>query len=265
MKKKEWNMSNEKEGQKNYVYRVLDDTNNYFQELLRENEELRLSFDAIKNEKNQIEEQLLLTQNELKRSREDKSHLEQKLTQIEGENRQYSGRYIEVEQQNANLANLYVASFRLHATLDREEVLTVIQEIIINLIGSEELAIFEVDASHTALQLVASYGINEEKYRSVPFDQGIIGTVATSGQPYLAKHEPDEEAASSEPDLTACLPLRLGESITGAIAIFHLLPQKQSLEPLDYELFDLLGTHAAAALYCTGLEAKLRASLEVSQ
>jgi hypothetical protein len=248
-------MSNEKEGQKNYVYRVLDDTTNYVQGLLSDNEELRQLLDSLKAEKNHFEEQLLLTQNELKHSREEAARLEQKLTQIEGENRQFSGRYIEVEQQNANLANLYVASYRLHSTLDRNEVLSVIQEIIINLIGSEELGIFEVDASGEVLRLASSFGIDEEKYRTLALGQGIIGKTAATGKPYLAEHEPDEEALNSEPEITACLPLRLGESITGAIAIFHLLPQKPGLEPLDYELFDLLGTHAAAALYCTKLHA----------
>jgi len=258
-------MSNEKEGQKSYVYRVLDDTTSYVQNLLADNEELRQLLGSTKTEKNQIEEQLLLIQNEVKRSREETTRLEQKLAQIEGENRQYSGRYIEVEQQNANLANLYVASYRLHSTLDRDEVLSVIQEIIINLIGSEELAIFEIDVSGEALRLAASFGIDEEKYRSIPFGQGIIGKTASTGKPYLAEHEPDEEAALRKPEITACLPLRLGESVTGAIAIFQLLPQKPGLEPLDYELFDLLGTHAAAALYCTKLHAMMGTSLDVTE
>ena len=258
-------MGSEKEVPKNYVYRVLDDTTSYVQELLSDNEELRQTFEAIKSSKNQLEEQLLLTQNELKRSREETARLEQKLTQIEGEHRLSSGRYEEVEQQNANLANLYVASYRLHATLDRQEVLSVIQEIIINLVGSEELAIFEVDASGETLRLIASFGIDEEPYRSIPFEQGIIGKAAASGKPYLADHEPDEEARNAEPDLTACVPLRLGEATTGAIAVFHLLPQKPGLEPLDYELFDLLGTHAAAALYCTKLHTIMGASLDAPQ
>ncbi|MCU1350031.1 MAG: hypothetical protein JWO56_3061, partial [Acidobacteria bacterium] len=36
-----------------------------------------------------------------------------------------------------------------------------------------------------------------------------------------------------------------------AIAIFTLLPQKPGLEPVDIELFDLLASHAASALYVT--------------
>ena len=52
---------------------------------------------------------------------------------------------LEIEQQSSNLANLYVASYRLHGSVERSEVLQVIQEIIINLIGSEELGIYELD------------------------------------------------------------------------------------------------------------------------
>lgn len=258
-------MSDDKQGQKNYVYRVLDDTTSYVQALLGDNEGLRQLLGSMKDEKDQAEQQLLMIDGELKRVREEKSRLEQELAQIEGEKRQFSGRYIEVEQQNANLANLYVASFRLHSTLDREEVLTIIQEIIINLIGSEELAIFEADAAGAALRLIGSFGISEAPYRRVAFDQGLIGRVAATGTPYLADHEPDEEVRQSEPSLTVCLPLRLGDSTTGAIAIFRLLPQKPGLEPLDYELFDLLGTHAAAALYCTGLHARPGSGAEVTR
>ena len=47
-----------------------------------------------------------------------------------------------------------------------------------------------------------------------------------------------------------------------AIGIFSLLPQKLGLEPLDYELFDLLATQAAFALYCTGLHAKVALEIE---
>ncbi|HZS08155.1 MAG TPA: GAF domain-containing protein [Blastocatellia bacterium] len=250
-------MSDENEGMKKYVRQVLDDTNRYLHELLGNIEELGLVLGSLRIEKSQIEAELLVTRNELEQSLEEKTRLEQKLAQIESENRQFSGRYLEVEQQNASLANLYVASFRLHATLDRAEVLSVIQEIIINLIGSEELAIFEVDDNRSALRLVASFGINDESYRSIPLGHGTIGRAASTGKPWLADQKRSDEAPVGESNLTACVPLRRGESTTGAIAIFNLLPQKQGLEQLDHELLDLLSTHAAAALHCTGLQARL--------
>jgi len=41
--------------------------------------------------------------------------------------------------------------------------------------------------------------------------------------------------------------------ITGAILVFRLLEHKQGLQPLDHELFELLGVHASTALYCANL------------
>lgn len=256
-------MSNDKDTQPNYVFRVLGDTTRYVQGLLSENEELHSLVKDLKAEKSQIENHLLAIQRDMERSLEEKRKLEERLARMEAENRKFSGRYIDVEQQNANLANLYVASYRLHSTLNRQEVLAVIEEIIINLIGSEELIIFEIDPDRTHLRRIASFGIEEDRYQSIPMGKGVIGEVALTGQPYLAEHTTDQATLLEEPDLTACLPLKLGDTINGAIAIFRLLPQKPGFGSLDYELFDLLSTHAAASLYCTWLHARTETGVEV--
>ena len=179
------------------------------------------------------------------------------LGEVEKENRRFSEQFVEVEQQNTNLANLYVASYRLHATLDRTEVLEGIQEIVANLIGCEELAILEVTEDGRSLSLLASYGIDPAAFRSVPLGAGIVGHTALTGETYLAQGT--DERVPQEADLSACLPLKLGGRVTGVLALFRLLPQKRGFEAVDYELFDLLATHAATALYCTGLHARLAA------
>jgi hypothetical protein len=56
---------------------------------------------------------------------------------VEAENKEFADRYLEIEEQNNNLANLYVASYQLHSTLDYKEVVRIVQEIVINLIGAE--------------------------------------------------------------------------------------------------------------------------------
>jgi GAF domain-containing protein len=53
--------------------------------------------------------------------------------------------------------------------------------------------------------------------------------------------------------MTACVPLVVDGRVTGAVAIFRLLEHKRGLEDVDSELFSLLGTQAATALYCTRL------------
>ena len=168
----------------------------------------------------------------------------------------FSSRYIDVEQQNTNLANLYVASYQLHGTLDRDRVLAAIKEVIINLIGSEELAIWEI--SGETLTLLDSFGIDEKEWERVRIDQqaGLVGLVAETGQRYVSG-EAELVGTGREENLTACIPLKLDDTVIGVIAVFRLLPQKSGFEPIDMEMFDLLGSHAATALYCTRATSRL--------
>ncbi|PYQ18464.1 MAG: hypothetical protein DMF79_14940 [Acidobacteria bacterium] len=177
--------------------------------------------------------------------------------EIRAETRAYSSRYAEIELQNSNLANLYVASYRLHGTLDRQEVIDTIKEIIANLVGSEEAGLFELDPGKQCLELVASFGISPEACSSVPLGSGLIGRAAQTGEIYVADPGRPPAGAGLEGRLTACIPLSLDGRVTGAIAIFRLLPQKAGIEDLDRELFGLLATHAATALYCTTLHQRL--------
>ncbi len=250
-----------------YVHKVRDSTRRYVHDLLSENEKLGVlaatleSENAqLKEERLRLQERLLTAREELDRIRGEEVSLQRKLANIEAEHDRFAQQFEAVEQQNSNLANLYVASYRLHATLDRKEVLTIIQEIIINLIGCEELGIFEVHSNGSALSLVASFGIDPAKYQTLSLGSGLIGQAAFAGETYLAAHTYKSRTHGSpgEIDLTACIPLKLDGKVTGAIALFRLLPQKPGLETLDHELFDLLATHAAMALYCTGLHAAAR-------
>jgi len=168
----------------------------------------------------------------------------------------FSSRYIDVEQQNTNLANLYVATYQLHGTLDRDRVLAAIKEVIINLIGSEELAIWEM--SGDKLTLLDSFGIDQNEWENVPLDReaGLVGLVAETGQRYV-QGEAELVGTGREENLSACIPLKLDDTVIGAIAVFRLLPQKSGFEAIDMELFELLGSHAATALYCTRATSRL--------
>ena len=247
-----------------YVHRVREETNRFASDLMVENEKLRTRMAAAESDKVRAQEQLLALQEQVERDRREHAQLEQRLIEIEVENQNFSERFLEVELNNSNLANLYVVSYRLHGTLERSEVLSVIEEIIINLIGSEELAVFEVDEQGEFLTLVSSFGIEPDKYRRIPIGSGLIGGVAVDGRPYIAERR-GYDASQKENDLIACIPLKLGDRVTGAVAMFSLLPQKHGLGSLDYELFDLLATHAAMALYCSGIQERLRVAAVVNE
>lgn len=248
-------MQSDGENQGEYVRKVYEETRQFTEKLLCENEELRKTMALLLSEKKQLAVQLAGIRAEHERHREDRLRLQQQLAAIEEQSRRFSQEYLEIQQQNSNLANLYVASYRLHGTLDRQEVLATIQEIIINLIGSEELGIFVSDPKTPALSLVASHGIETTGLQRIPLGSGVIGHVAKTGEIYVTGEQDGLDRAPGEANLTACVPLKVNGKVIGAVAIFRLLTQKAGFEELDRELFNLLATHAATALYCTGIYA----------
>lgn len=240
-----------------YVEKVRDDTRRYVQALLEENGKLRVLTASLESENRFLNEQVASLQKDAEAQRAERDRLQKNLAAVEEENRRFSEQYVEVEQQNTDLASLYVASYRLHATLDRGEALSIVQDIICNLIGSEEIAIFEADDAGSGLALVASLGIDPAPFRSVPLGRGVIGRCARTGQTYLTGRDDDAGLRPEERGMSACIPLHFDGKLLGAVAIFRLLPQKSGLVALDHELFELIATHAARALYCTELQARV--------
>jgi GAF domain-containing protein len=232
-----------------YVDRVRADTRQYAQELLEENEKLRGMLAALGEQASVLRGELSKLQQELEHYRDQGSRMEEQLARAETDSRRFVDRYLEVERENSNLANLYVASYRLHCTLERSEVLAVIHEILANLVGCEEALVLEASDDGSLLTPVSSQGI--ELPAAIPVGRGLIGRAAQDGEIYLAPSRDGAGGTTEEASLTACVPLKLGERTIGALALFRLLPQKTGFEPIDRELFDLLATHAAMALYCS--------------
>jgi hypothetical protein len=160
----------------------------------------------------------------------------------------------ESEAQVANLASLYVAVTSVHGALDRPSVLSSVQEIVTNLIGSEEMAIFETDAAHGRLTLLASIGIEPGPYQDIALGAGAIGRAAATGE-RLIRQQGGSLTEDGEAALTACIPLKVAGRIVGVLAVFRLLPHKGWLDAIDIDLFDVLAAHAASALLFTRLYA----------
>ena len=160
----------------------------------------------------------------------------------------------ESEAQVANLASLYVAVTSVHGALDRPSVLSSVQEIVTNLIGSEEMAIFEIDAAHGGLTLLASMGIEPGPYQDIALGAGAIGRAAATGE-RLIRQQGGSLTEDGDAALTACIPLKVAGRIVGVLAVFRLLPHKGWLDAIDIDLFDVLAAHAASALLFTRLYA----------
>jgi len=184
----------------------------------------------------------------LRMSEADRDDLQKRVAQLESEQQQLLERCIGMEEQNGALMTLYVACRRLHSGLSWDEVLTTTREIIANLVGCEEYVLFTL-ASDGWLRRVDSAGVAPEQYENVLPGQGLIGRSIETGKSFIAGESDSSAATSLDCNLTACIPLKRNSTVTGALALFRLLPQKAGLQPLDRELFQLLETHLALALY----------------
>jgi nitrate/nitrite-specific signal transduction histidine kinase len=216
---------------RSYISNAREEQQQYINGLLRENEKLRATA-AI------AEEQQRAAAGELDR-------LRARFDEIAVENQRFAEQYQSIEEQSNALANLYVASYQLHASVDRGTVLNAIQEIVVNLIGSEQLAIYEIN-DDAEFELAASFGLD-----SWPLLQIVGGENAVDR---LGEGHIFDDPSQRQP-LTACVRLQIENRVVGAILVFRLLEHKAALQPIDFELIEMLGVHASVALYCASLHA----------
>jgi GAF domain-containing protein len=179
---------------------------------------------------------------------EENESLRTQVDTLRQERARLSDELTSVEVRMSSLVNLFVASHRLHESVIRRELLDIVQEIINNIVGSEELGIFELDAERSVLSLVHSMGIEPERFQSIPLDSGVIGHTARTGELVIVSDRDRPPVTGIESGLTACIPLRYGHRVWGVIAIFGMLPQKPRLKDEDREIFALLEKQAGLVL-----------------
>jgi GAF domain-containing protein len=236
-----------------YSRRVQAETEGYIRDLLDQTQRLRTLAASLQAEKESLQEELSSLRVELNRRKEEGETLQQQLAEIARANQESLDRYHEVVIQNASISNLYVATYSLHGTVDRESVLAAIQEVAANLIGCEELAVFVPDASGERLLPLAAVNLDTAALAPVAIGEGPIGTAARSLEIYLSE-SPGTTQSEAEVDVSACVPLHMEGRLLGVVALYRLLPQKfEGFTDLDLELMRLIATHGSLAFYCTEL------------
>src|SRR5215475_3635595 len=162
---------------------IVSKAKEFTEELLKENERLRFKIASLETGgvTAHSEDRVRELQKRLRELEERLAELEAKHRKAEEENKEFADRYIEIEEQNNNLANLYVASYQLHSTLDYREVVRIVQEIVINLIGAEAFHIFILNDKTGTLDLETSEG-QTSPISSVAVGEGKIGAAAASGE-----------------------------------------------------------------------------------
>ncbi len=228
----------------------------FTRELLRENERLRRTLAYMEDAQQtaarspedwgKLRAELL---GRLANLEDENASYREHLIAVEDENRRFVSRQLEVEEENNNLANLYVASYQLHSTLEINEVINVVIEIVINLIGAEVFAIYLLDAKGETLKVIASEGAEAAQIPGFRIGSGAFGKAVATGTTTCWGTEPSQDTTKP----IVCIPLVIESRAIGAIGIFKLLQQKDGFSALDHELFNLLGGHAATAIFAARL------------
>jgi nitrate/nitrite-specific signal transduction histidine kinase len=238
----------------------------FTEELLRENQRLRYRLASMETDSISTDEAHRLRE-QLAQLAEENRRIQQRFREVEEENKDFANRYIEIEEQNNNLANLYVASYQLHSTLDFREVIQIVQEIVINLIGAESFAILLLDEKTNELKTIAYEGedvMQGVESISTRLGEGVLGTVAKTGESYYVNQDVEGGAITLEKPLAA-VPLKIKEHVIGLIVIYRLLQQKDAFSAVDYELFSLLAAHAATAIFSSKLYSQSERKLNTIQ
>lgn len=238
----------------------------FTQDLLKENERLRYRTieleQSVRADSGDAAPNLLVEK--VKQLETEKAEILERIKEVEDENEDFANRYVEVEEENNNLANLYIASYQLHSTLDFSEVLQIIMEIVINLVGAEVFGVLLFDEKSNQLTPFATEGMEKEDIPPSKIGEGIIGEVVKSGENYFREDLSSQEKI--EPlNPIVCIPLKIKERVIGVIVIYKLLQQKESFREVDYELFTLLAGHAATAIFGAKLYSESERKLSTIQ
>ncbi len=245
----------------------------FTKELLLENERLETEVNQLERQNSTLAQSnggngdgdLGKLKEELIRLQTDKKKMLERFQQVEEENKDFVGRYIEIEEENNNMANLYVASYQLHSTLDFQEVVSIIMEIIINLIGAEVFGLLMLDEKTGLFNALAMEGIEVDGFPRIKLGEGIVGKSAGVGESYFHEGGSEVEGGLDPQNPIVCVPLKIKDRVIGAVTIYRLLQQKDSFKSVDYELFSLLAGHAATALFSAKLYSESERKLHTIQ
>lgn len=166
------------------------------------------------------------------------------------ENTDLQSRLLELEELNGSMMSMYVSSYQLHATLDLDEVVRVVEEILVNFIGAQEFAVLLAEEGGT-FHVATEKGLDGRLPQSGIEPRGVLAEVVGSRNSYV--HTSLRPARES---ILAAVPLVMGTNCVGALVVYSLLSQKEQLLRNDVELLSLLGGHAASAVVSARLYAR---------
>ena len=138
---------------------------------------------------------------------------------------------------------------RLHECKDQSNACEAIREIVSNLLGCEEMALFQVDRKHGRLSLIWSFGIQPN---ALHLPQRLSDSALSS----VIAGETHIDAGSAAPHIvihshtaSAFVPIHFKGKTAGMLALLRLLPQKTKIDDLDRGLLAVISSEAGKPLF----------------
>ncbi|MEZ4282424.1 MAG: GAF domain-containing protein [Myxococcota bacterium] len=167
------------------------------------------------------------------------------------------------------VGRFYVSASQLSASISRTAIVDAIREILANLIGSEQIVVLSARSPFSGLasgneppEVLYSFAGEGWTGQGRPVRSTVEGVLASGDSFYATGAGDDPGAIDPESGLSACIALRAGDRVVGAIAVFDLLPQKEALTSSDRELCEMVGNLGGQALYCSELHEGFRDGID---
>jgi chemotaxis protein CheD len=139
-------------------------------------------------------------------------------------------------------AHAMIVRKRLRESVGPSDALEGIREIVSNLLGSEEMALFQVDRGSSALPLIWSFGIDPQEHQWLNGSSESVLKVVRNGSTHI-------ELAGRSAPFTVLVPIRLHGQTVAILAILRLLPQKTGFAKADIEVLQVLSDEAGTAVF----------------
>jgi hypothetical protein len=178
----------------------------------------------------------MTTENDLRELLSENQQLRDRVNALQGRLRQLTDEV-------ASLSAVVVAGATLHATTDRLSVINAIDQIMLNLIGTDQYALFQIDDGNW--RLIHCAGIQPEIAAESISGSALVTQSIQSGDAWAAPTDDD--------DVLACVPILTARRVSAVIVIYDLLPQKRGFVPSDFDVFELLTSQAGAVLRAAAL------------
>ena len=144
---------------------------------------------------------------------------------------------------------LAAARKRLAECSGQTDAIEALREIVSNLLGSEEMALFHADCRNRDYRTLWSFGIDPEEC-NLPRALSETGLGRMDRGECHVEATPGENHGSNR--VRAFVHIRVANDTVAVLAILQLLPQKDSFDRADMELLTLLSSEAGKALFRAG-------------